>query len=290
MALVGEPREPRIKRRQLAAELRRLREAAGVSGRGLAERIGISQSKVSRIESGAAMPSVPQVAAWVDAIGASAETRARLTALTESAFAEVQAWRAVVPDRAGLQSQIQEHEAAARTVRVFQPFLVPGLLQTAEYARRVFGFFHLPYDEGDLARAVAGRIDRQLALYEEDRQFAFLITEAALRWRPGPPRILRAQLDRIASLATLSNVSIGFIPSDIEASMVITPGFDILRDQDSEVIVTIETMHANLVVADPGHVAEYEQAWSGLSRMAVFGHEARQLLENIRDASSEYAD
>src|SRR5215475_3319145 len=198
--------------------------------------MGISQSKVSRIESGAVVPSVPQVAAWVDAIGGSAETRARLTALTEAAFAEVQAWRTVIPDRAGLQSQIQQHEASARLVQVFQPFLVPGLLQTAEYARRVFGFFHLPAEEGDLSRAVAGRLDRQLALYEEDRQFEFLITEAALRWRPGPHAVLRAQLDRIASLATLSNLSIGLIPSDVEASTVLTPGFDILRDQDGDVI------------------------------------------------------
>jgi transcriptional regulator with XRE-family HTH domain len=261
-----------------------MREAAGFSGRRLAERIGVSQSKVSRIESGAVLPSVPQVVAWVGAIGGSADTLDRLTELTEAAFAEVQAWRAAVPDRAGLQVRIHEHEESAHTVRVFQPFLVPGLLQTAEYARRVFGFFHLPHDEGDVARAVAGRLNRQLALYEEDREFAFVITEAAARWRPGPTWVLRAQLDRIVSLATLSNVSVGIIPSDGEASTVITPGFDLLRDHEGDTVVTIETLHANLVVSDPGHVAEYEQAWSDLSQMAVVGPEAGRLLETIRDA------
>jgi len=282
--LVGEPQEPRAKQQRLAAELRRLREIAGVSGRELAQRIGISQSKVSRIESGATTPPAPAVAAWAEAVGASAETRARLAAMTEAVFAEVQAWRAALPVRGHLQDQIKEWEAAARTVRVFQPSVVPGLLQTAEYARRVFGLFHVSYADDDLAKAVAGRLNRQLALYDEERQFAFLLTEAALRWRPGPPRVLYAQLDRINSLTTLDNVTIGLIPYDVEATTIIPAGFDILDGHDGESVVTIETQHANLVVTDADYVADYEQVWSLLTEMAVFDEKAQALLDWIRDS------
>jgi transcriptional regulator with XRE-family HTH domain len=281
--------EPRARRQRLAAELRGLREIAGLSGRRLAELIDISQSKVSRIESGSTLPSVRQVAAWVEAVGGSAETRARLTEFTEAAFAEVQAWRTATPSRAVLQSEVQAREASARIVRVFQPFLVPGMLQTAEYARRVFSFFHLPYDGNDLAKAVAGRMDRQLALYEEDRRFGFLITEAALRWRPGPARVVRGQLDRIASLATLESVTIGLIPMDTESNIVTPPGFDLLSEDDGETIVTIETVHANLMVTDPNHTAEYETAWSTLSQLAVYDEAASLLLDRIRTSITDHA-
>src|SRR2546430_15956476 len=97
MLVVEQPQEPRAKRLRLAAELRRLREMAGVSGRELAQRVNMSQSKVSRIESGATTPPIPAVAAWADAVGADAPTRARLTAMTEAGVTEGQAWRVVVP-------------------------------------------------------------------------------------------------------------------------------------------------------------------------------------------------
>src|SRR2546430_16403904 len=83
MLVVEQPQEPRAKRLRLAAELRRLREMAGVSGRELAQRINISQSKISRIESGMTTPPVPAVTAWAGAVGGDAETRAAPTALAE---------------------------------------------------------------------------------------------------------------------------------------------------------------------------------------------------------------
>jgi transcriptional regulator with XRE-family HTH domain len=282
--LLGEWPEPRARRQRLAAELRRLREAAGVSGRELAQRIGISQSKVSRIESGATTPPVPAVERWAGAVGASAETRARLTAMTEAVFAEIQTWRAALPVQGHLQGQVEEREAAARSVRVFQPSVVPGLLQTAEYARRVFGLSHVPYEDDELAQAVAGRLNRQLALYDEDRRFEFLVTEAALRWRPGPARVLQAQLDRVSSLTTLDNVSIGLIPYDVEATTTIPPGFDILDGRDGDTVVTIETGHGTLLVADADGVAEYQHVWSLLAEMAVFGEDARARLGRIQSS------
>jgi transcriptional regulator with XRE-family HTH domain len=260
---------------------------AGVSGRELARRIGISQSKVSRIESGVTTPPVPAVAAWADAVGTSAETRERLIAMTEAVFTEVKAWREALRARGHLQDQVEEREVGARMVRVFQPLLVPGLLQTAEYARRVFALFHLPYQENDLAKALAGRLNRQLALYEEDRQFAFLITEAALRWRPGPPRLLLAQLDRIGSLMTLENVSIGLIPSDIEARTAIPPGFDIYDGHDGVTVVTIENLHAGLFITNSDHITQYEDTWSLLHQMAVFGEAARTFLKAVRSSIND---
>src|SRR5262245_37379524 len=130
MAVADDRGDPRTNRQILAAELWRLRDQAGVSGRELAQRIGISQSKVSRIESETTIPSLPEGKAWTEALGAPSETQDRLAVLTEAAFTEVHTWRTALKTRAHLQGEINEREARARTVRTFQPSVIPGLLQT----------------------------------------------------------------------------------------------------------------------------------------------------------------
>jgi transcriptional regulator with XRE-family HTH domain len=272
-------------RETLAAELRRGREIAGVSGRELARRAGLSQSKVSRIESGATLPTVPEVAAWSEAVNATEAGTQRLADLAEAAFTE---------SRLHLQDQIADLENQAALVRTFQPALVPGLLQTAQYARRVFALFDPPYSASDIPAVVASRLDRQLALFDEGRSFEFLITEAALRWRPGPPSLLRGQLDRIASLGSLSNVTIGLIPLAVEATVSTVHSFVIfesLRDEPGEQeralpdapggFVTVETAHANLTVKDPKTVALYRRRWTLLADMAIYDEAARAFLESI---------
>jgi len=292
MVIDGDGAEPLSNRRRLAAELHRVRDLAGISGRELAHRIGISQSKVSRIESGTAIPSAPEVTAWAEAVAASAETKRLLTALTEAAFTEVHPWRAVLKDRLHLQDDIQELENRAGKVRTFQPSVIPGLLQTAEYARRLFSVIDPPYAESDIPAAVAARLDRQLALFEEHRKFEFLITEAALRWRPGPSTLLQAQFDRIESLRTLSNVSIGLIPHAVLARACTSHSFAIFEladvgghDTDGEeapnAIVTVETVHANLVVSNPDSVGLYQARWHRLEQMAIYGDEIRAFLSGV---------
>ena len=93
-------------RRRLAVELRRLRDRAGLSGRQLAERISISQSKVSRIESGLTIPSGPEVAAWAAAVSASGTATELLTMLTDAVYTEVHPWHAALREQVHLQDEI----------------------------------------------------------------------------------------------------------------------------------------------------------------------------------------
>jgi transcriptional regulator with XRE-family HTH domain len=267
--------------RRLAAELRRLRELAGTSGRDLAHQVGISQSTVSRMESGRAVPSLPLVRAWGKALGVSDREGDQLLSLAEAAHNESTSWRASLRLGGHLQDDVQAQEALARTVRVFQPSVIPGLLQTAEYARRVFSLFQVPYTDEDLADAVAGRLRRQAALYRTDTRFQFLITEAALRWRPGKPRLLLAQLRQISSIDTLDNVSMGVIPHDVEALTFTSHGFVIYDDEDDDPFVSVDTIHANIAVNDPEDVELYRQRWSLLERMAIFDEDAGRFLARI---------
>jgi transcriptional regulator with XRE-family HTH domain len=282
---------PPASREQLAAELKRLRDLAGVSGRELAQRIGISQSKVSRIESGAVVPSLPEVTAWGKELGVPVGTQERLTALIEAAYDEVHPWRAVLQRRGTLQDRTRELERTATRVLTFQPALVPGLLQTAEYARRVIAMFHRQYGGQDPAAEVAGRLDRQLALYEPDRHFDFLVTETALRWRPGPVRLQLAQLDRIASVATLDNVTVGVIPLDVEATALTTHNFVVHEVDGTDAAVTVETIHADMTVDTAEHVATYRTRWSDLRAMALFDDDAQEFLRRVQnDLRAQSAD
>lgn len=278
-------------RARLAADLRRLRRLAGVSGRNLARQLGISQSKVSRIESGHTLPSRAEVIAWAEALGASADAVSALTTLAESALVDVRSWRAGLRERPHLQTEVGDREARARRSYTYQPSIVPGLLQTSEYARRVFAMFDIPYAPADLAAAVATRLERQTLLYT-DRRFDFLIIEAALRWRPGPPSVVLAQLDRLRNVSTLDNVSLGLIPLDRPATTYISHSFVIYENDDNESgtggqrtdgseYVEVETIHANLTTHDPDDVRLYRGRWERLAKMALFDADARQFLTDL---------
>ena len=177
-----------------------------------ARHLEVSQKTISRIERGDSLPSLPQVTVWARATGAPADRLAVLTGLLEAAVNEVATFRDKLTDGLmAVQLEVRELESSSGTVRNFQTGIIPGLLQTAEYARRVMEMANIRND-ANLAAAVAARLERQQALHDKSRDFEFLMTEAALRWRPGPPELLAAQLDHIAALATLDTVELGVIP------------------------------------------------------------------------------
>ncbi|WP_218021581.1 helix-turn-helix domain-containing protein [Nocardia acidivorans] len=274
VACQGHPRQ------QLAAELRRLRDIAGISGRELAKRVGISQSTLSRIEAGRVVPPLPQVLDWAKAVGVEPDS---LRALTEAAHSpEVRDWATSLADRPHLQDDVRAFEEDAHLVRNFQPTLVPGLLQTADYARRVFATFDPPYTPDALAAALAARLDRQRVLYDPAKRFEFLITEAALRFRPGPHRMLLAQLDRIVSIETLDTVTIGVIPQEIEASTTIPHGFVIYENED-HALASAEPIPGSMVTRGPELVEAHRRRWLALSRMALSDNDARVFIADLRD-------
>jgi transcriptional regulator with XRE-family HTH domain len=273
-------------RQRLAEELKRVRAISGLSGRDLAQRIDISQSKVSRIESGSAVPSLPEVRAWAGAAQVSDDVRDLLYALTEATHTNVLRWRAELPGRPHLHDQLEETERAARKLSIFQPSVVPGLLQTAGYSRRVFEMFEeRPYAPEELAAAIAARLERQLLLFDDSRTFEFLITEGALRWRPGPLPLLIAQLDRVSTLSTLDNVEVGLLTQGSEALVPYSHAFTIFEPASTErdEFVNVEMVHGNLQVLVGADVAAYRRRWEALSRTAIFGAQARDFLRRLID-------
>lgn len=270
-------------RRQLGAALRRLRLAADLTGRQLADSAGVSQSTVSRLERGEAVPSATDVEQWVRATGASEEDRAELLRWADQAGTEATSWRRDL--RRGLprlQRDVHELETAAATIRNFQPVLVPGLLQTAEYARRLYTAGY-PSGRPDIPAAIAARMQRQSILYDDSKRLEFIIAEPALRWRFGPASLMLAQLDRITAVATLSHVDIAVLPQTADLTPWQTHGFNIFEDRGDEQqpVVHFETLTTDITVTDPSDVDIYREAFAALGRSALVGDEAHAVLRTL---------
>lgn len=275
------------RRYRLGAELRRLRKAAGLSGGEVGREIGVSQSTVSKVEAGQTRITAARVERWARLAGAPDAAVAELVELARDAAVELTTWGAAYGQQpggqAGKQRQVAALEESVRAIRFFNTSTVPGPMQLDEYALRVLTFVD-PTGRQDHAAAVQERMARQRVLYDRSKQFTFLITEGALRWRPGPPELMLAQLDRIAGLLSLPNVEIGLIPQDTEAPTLYSHSFRIYDLGDEEgMLVTVELMDGELALSDPQNVEVYVKRYELLRSAALYGDAARALLARVAE-------
>src|SRR5260370_6541438 len=232
-------------RERLATALRDLRQRAGLTGVEAARRAGMSQPKISKLENGHLLPSVKDVQALLALYQAGSAEREDLLELAGRLHATIESNRTILRRGAArTQAGLGQLEQGATTLRYFCPVVTRGVLQTAEYMRRVFS---LELSGAELARTVAARQERQQILYDSSKAFTFVITEAALRWQFCPEDVMAAQASHIASLATLTNVNIGVIFLGAPVGEIPLHGYQIFDDQ----LVSIELEHAILTVADP---------------------------------------
>lgn len=263
------------RRREIGARLRGLRREAGLTQVDLSERLGVTQSMVSRVELGdkSAGSLLLRIA---DALALPPEIRDELVDLQTELEIQVATLR--VQHRrggsGGVQADIGAHERAAVETWNYQPALVQGLLQTADYTRAILPKIapHLP----DVEALVAGRAARQRVLYDASKRFRFLLHESALRNRVAPVPVLRAQIDRLSHLAgALANVEIRVLSAAAKVDRWPMTGFAIIDDA-VEVEWQLGTMGP---LRDGHHVGAYrdlfENLWahasSGDALLAVLG-------------------
>lgn len=270
-------------RAQLAEALKRLRIAAELTGYQLAEQLGVDQSTVSKIERNRQRASLSQVEQWCQIAGATADQRRELLVLAENVLMKPpQSWSAASDTGStDFQRETQEIEAAAGTLSVYQPAVIPGLIQTAAYARRVFSSGPdgvLP----DVAERVVGRLERQRVLYDESKQFRFAIPEAVLRWPFGPEDEQIEQIDRLREVMARPNVDLRVLPLAPNPHWRLG-GFVLYEDfdDDKSAFVHLELLNGPLNVDDPVHLAMYQRVFTSLLDSAVAGAEARSLLGQI---------
>ncbi len=262
-------------RERLATALRDLRQDAGMTGVEAARRARMSQPKISKVENGRLLPSVADVQTLLTLYQAGAAERDALLEVAARLHVAIESNRTILRRGAARrQARLGELEHEATTLRYFSPIVIPGLLQTAEYMRRVFS---LDLSGAELARTVTARQARQQILYDSAKTFTFVITETALRWRFCPGDVMAAQAGHIASLATLANVEIGVIFMGAAVADIPLHGYQIFDDR----LASVELEHAVVTVTDPRDIATYLRLFATMSQAAEFGQAARSRLAEI---------
>ncbi|WP_330246118.1 helix-turn-helix domain-containing protein [Streptomyces sp. NBC_00562] len=267
-----------MNRTELGAALRALRQASGMEAKAVARGAVMSTAKLSKIENGRVAVATADVERILTALGVSPEIKAEYLAVARAQATEATAWRLF--RRMGYhkkQEQIRALESSMTLLRLFQPSLVPGLLQTPEYIRAVLEPKGLTDEQ--LSRTVSARIDRQRVLYDTSKTLRFVITEPVLRWRLLPAAMMAGQLDRVVSVSRLPNVDVRVVP--LYAPQRDVPGHSFVIRDDR--VVTVETTHAEMVVTDPRDVSLYVDKFDRFTGVSLAGNEMRDLVEGIRD-------
>lgn len=267
----------------LGARLRVLRGESGLTGAVLAQRAGVGQPTVSKIETGRMVPSRDVLDRILGALGVDEPVSREVREL----LADVVAAEDDEPTAVDVAevTTVDEEVRSAQSVRSFQCVVLPAMLQSAEYARHVFQSAPRSTPEA-VGRAVAARVDRQSVLYEPGRESVFVVTEAVLRTWPGSPALMLAQFDRLLAVESLSTVRLGVIPWRRSVPMLPRHGFT-LCDQRA---VVIETFDNERVSTDAAEVAAYEETFERFERAAVFGDEVRELLLRVMKEFRDLGD
>jgi transcriptional regulator with XRE-family HTH domain len=268
-------------REALGARLRELRTEAALTHRELAARLGWAHSKISKLENGRQTATVADLTAWAQATGFS-ETVPELKGSLRRLETQYRSWRRQL---AGGHKPVQEaalaEEQRARSIRVYEASVIPGIFQTADYARHLFTHgSQLHRSPRDVEDAVRARMRRQEILYQRGQKYRVIVWEAALHAVIGGAEIMFGQLDRLTGLIGLDSVTFGIVPFSNALNLTPKHGFWI----HDERYVTVETVNAEIEIKDPEDVALYIRLWDYYDQVAVYGSGAHRVIARARCA------
>jgi transcriptional regulator with XRE-family HTH domain len=285
-ASMPEPTEgPTVLRILLGTQLRRLRESRGVTAQEAARAIRGSESKISRIELGRNAIREIDVLDLLTYYGVGAVEREQLLSLAEQANRP--GWwhrfNDILPD--WFQSYVGMEEAAT-SIRVYEPQLIPGLLQIPTYTAAVLALCDIPLGEAE--RHVILRKERQRRFTEGRLKLWAIVEETALRRPVGSMEILCDQLRYLLSLSDRPNFTLQVIPSGT-GSHAVTSGFTILRfaEPDLPDVAYLEHLTSALYFDKKSEVDRYLLAMERLSVVAAKPSQTTGILTRILDELEE---
>ncbi|MGW0826470.1 helix-turn-helix domain-containing protein [Streptomyces sp. NPDC002845] len=212
--MAGLRREPTARQVRLGIELRKLRDAAGLTGREAAAALGVSSTQINQIESGLSGVSEKRLRRLAANYACSDDKLidALVTMATNRARGWWEAYRGTLPTPFLDLPELEHHAHYRWDVEFLH---IPGLLQTEDYARALFSYVNPEFPEDDVERWVEHRMKRK-AIVEGTAPIPYetVIHEAALRIRVGDQSEARTQLNRVLELSEADNVTVRVIPFD----------------------------------------------------------------------------
>jgi len=287
---VPEPTSPTVRRRRLAAELRRLRERAGLTGDEVAEHVGWSASKVSRIETAQTAPRDSDIRKLLALYGIGGRDAEELLALAREAAGKGW-WETYSPTLPPEYSALIGMEAEAQSALSWAAQIVPGLFQTDDYALEVTnGYLEriAPVPPRETRRRVEVRLARQQVLTRDNPlQLSAVLDESVLYRRFGDRDVMNSQLKKLLELSERDNISLRILP--LEGRHPIGTGaFVLLRFGDvhhvtHQDVVYIENLTGGRYVEEEEEVYRYQRSFDRLSELALDKAESREMLMIARD-------
>ncbi|GAA3372566.1 helix-turn-helix transcriptional regulator [Streptomyces sannanensis] len=273
---------PTVRRRRLGQELRRLRELKGMTAEEVAERLLVSQSKISRLENGRRSISQRDVR---DLCGVYEVDDHRIvdSLMQMAKDSRQQGWWHAFGDIP--YSVYIGLETDAASLRVYEPQIVPGLLQTRQYAEALIAGA-LPETPGnDVEKRVQVRLRRQDRIATDDNPLRLwaVVDEAALRRVVGNEQLMRDQLEHLVEQAQLPHVTVQVLPFSMGAHPGITGHYAILEFPDTadSSVVYIEGVTSDLYLEKANDVQKYTVMYEHLRAQALNVDQSRQFIMEI---------
>ncbi|QIQ07027.1 helix-turn-helix domain-containing protein [Streptomyces liangshanensis] len=278
---------PTVRRRRLGQELRRLRELKGMTAEEVAERLLVSQSKISRLENGRRSISQRDVR---DLCGVYEVEDSRIvdSLMQMAKDSRQQGWWHAFGDIP--YSVYIGLETDAASLRVYEPQVVPGLLQTRRYAEALINGALPESAVSDVEKRVGVRIRRQdrVTTTEEPLRLWAVVDEAALRRVVGDRQLMREQLEYLVEQSQLPHVTVQVLPFDMGAHPGISGHYAILEfpDASDSSVVYIEGVTSDLYLEKANDVQRYSVMYEHLRAQALNVDQTRQFIAEI---AKEYA-
>jgi len=273
---------PTIRSRQVAAELRRLRKRAGLTTGEAGARLGISQSKMSRVETGSSGLQIDDVSAMLGLNHVPAKRREEILNLVREAAEP--GWVRI--HGRGLPEQWQaliEWEDKATSLSYFQPTMIPGIVQTPDYIRailRATADRELPESEVDTK--VAARLARQAILSRTlPPALQLLLYEPALRVPVSGPDVMAAQLRHLAELARRPRVTVQVVPLAVGPHPGLEGPFLLMDFEFDPPLVHLENRAASIFLEEDSHIASYRLAWQRIQAKALSPEQSVALIARL---------
>lgn len=277
---------PSVRSRRLAIALRKLRMCAGLSGAEVAKSVGMSGSKISRVENAESGIYLDDVAKLLDFYQVTEKRRVELLELAR--HSEERGWLRM--HSANLPEDWQtwlDFEDEASALLNYEPLMMPGLLQTAEYARAIIRATGSELPDAEVDALVTSRMARQgLLSRAKPLKLHALIEEHVLSRTTGDAAVLGRQLRHLVDSAARPNITIQVVPVQAGLHPGLNGPFVLLEYDDEASMVWLENKLSSLILDEDEQIAAYGAAWNELRELA---HSPGESVELIAAVAAKFA-
>jgi transcriptional regulator with XRE-family HTH domain len=273
---------PTVRSRRLGAQLRHYREEARLDQAELAKAIGVKQAQMSTVENGRSKLSAEKLAIMVDRLDIPAEVAARMEELRVRA--QVPGWWEQYTDILSEPMQaLVELEADASWIRTYEGQVVPGLLQTRDYAERIITAGSAHVRVGDIDRMLELRLRRQQRLASPDFQLTAVVSEMAVRQQVGGPEVLREQLGYLLRVMREHNVTVQVVPFTADAHAALGDAFMIIQwpAEDDPEAVYVDGVTSWRIHENNREVRPYNYAFASAQALALSPKDSARLISKV---------